>query len=86
MIMEDVEDSTADPPQGTRVFAESSAERSQRLVTLRKRKQRSQCTKRAKTSKWARREQEKVQKKKARCGVSSQARYKLCSLSCSIQP
>ena len=74
----------ADPPQDTR-FAESSAERSRRLVTLRKRKQRSQCTKQAKTSNWARREQEKVQKKKACCGESSQAKYKLCSLSCLIQ-
>ena len=43
----------------------------------------SQCTKEAKR---ARREREKVQKKKARCGESSQARYKLCFLSCSIQP
>ena len=45
--------------------------------TLRKRKKRSQCTVEAKR---ARREQEKVQKKKARCGESSQARCKLCSL------
>ena len=37
----------------------------------------SQCTVEAKR---ARREQEKVQKKKARCGESSQARYKLCLL------
>ena len=38
---------------------------------------RSQGTVEAKT---ARRKQEKVQKKKARCGESSEARYKLCSL------
>ena len=38
---------------------------------------RSQCTKEANR---ARRKQEKVQKKKARCGESSQARYKLRSL------
>ena len=31
-------------------------------------------------SMYSRREQEKVQKKKAHCGESSQARYKLCSL------
>ena len=42
-----------------------------------KRKQRSQCKVEAKR---ARSEQEKVQKKKARCGESSQARYKLCSV------
>ena len=64
------------PPQRTR-FAESSTERSRRFAALRKRKQRSQGTVEAKR---ARREQEKVQKKKARCGESSQARYKLCSL------
>ena len=28
----------------------------------------------------------KCKKKKACCGESSQARYKLCSLSCSLQP
>ena len=50
---------------------------------LRKRKKRSQCTVEAER---ARREQEKVQKKKARCGESSQARCKLCSFLCSIQP
>ena len=44
---------------------------------MRKRKQRSQYTVEAKR---ARQEQEKLQKKKARCGESSQARYKLCSL------
>ena len=32
------------------------------------------------------REEGKLQRKKARCGESSQARYKRCSLSCSIQP
>ena len=31
-------------------------------------------------AKRARQKQEKVQKKKARCGESSEARYKLCSL------
>ena len=82
LTMEDGKDSAAGPPQRT-CFAELSAERSRRLATLRKRKQQSQCTKEAKR---ARREQEKVQRKKARCGESSQARYKLCSLSCSIQP
>ena len=56
---------------------DSAAERSRRLATLRKRKQRSECTVEAKR---ARREEEKVQKKKARCGESSQARYILCSL------
>jgi len=64
------------PPQHT-CFAESNTERSRRLATLRKRKQRSQCTVEAKRG---RREQEKGQTKKARCGESSQARYKLCSL------
>ena len=54
-----------------RVFAKSSTERSQRLATLRKRKQQSQCAVEAKR---ARREQEKVQKKKARYGESLQAR------------
>ena len=48
-----------------------------RLAALRKRKQQSQYTVEAK---WAGREQEKVQKKKARCGEPSQARYNLCSL------
>ena len=51
----------ASPPQRT-CFAESSTERSRRLVALRK--LRSQCTVEAKR---ARREKEKVQKKKARC-------------------
>ena len=59
------------------VFAESSTERSRRLA-VRKRKLRSQCTVEAKRAKS---EQEKVQKKKAHCGESSQARYKLCPLS-----
>ena len=66
----------AGPPQRT-CFAESSTERSRRLAALRKRKKQSQCTVEAKR---ARREQQKVQKKKAHCGESSQARYKLCSL------
>ena len=66
----------AGPPQRTS-FSESSTERSRRLAALTKRKQRSQCTVEAKR---ARREHEKVQKKKARCGESSQTRYKLCSL------
>ena len=61
LTMEDAEDSAAGPPQ--RTCAESSAECSRRLATLRKRKQRSQCTKEAK------RAEEKVQKKKARSGV-----------------
>ena len=77
--MENVEDSAAGPPQRT-CFAELSAEHSQRLATLRKWKQQSQCTKEAKK---ARREPDKVQKKKAHCGEFSQARY---ALSCSIQP
>jgi len=77
LTMEDVEDSTAGPPQRT-CFAESSAERSRQLATLRKRKQQCQCTKEAKK---ARGKPDKVQKKKARCGESSQARY---TLSCSI--
>ena len=64
----------ADPPQCT-CFAESSTKRSQRLAALRK--LRSQCTVEAKR---VRREQEKVQKKKACCGESSQAKYKLGSL------
>ena len=59
--------------------AELSAERSRRLVTLRKRKQQSECTVEAKR---ARREEEKVQKKKASCGESSQTRYKLYLPSC----
>ena len=58
-------------------FAELSTEPSRRFVALRKRKQRSQGTVEAKRP---RREQEKVWKKKAHCGESSQARYKLCSL------
>ena len=81
LTMEDGEDSAAGPLQHT-CFAESSAERNRRLATLRIRKQRSQCTKEAKRA----REQEKVQRKKARSGESSQVRYKLYSLSCSIQP
>ena len=64
------------PPQ-CMCFAELSTERSRQLAALRKRKQQSQCTVEARR---ARQEQEKVQKKKARCGESSQARYKLCSL------
>ena len=44
---------------------------------LRNLRKRSQGTVEAKR---ASRKQEKVQKKKARCGESSQARYKLCSL------
>ena len=60
------------PPQCSR-FVESSTERSQRFAALRKRSQGTVEAKRA------RRKQEKVQKKKARCGESSQARYKLCS-------
>ena len=60
LTMEDAVDSAAGPPQRT-CFAESSAERSQRLATLRKRKQQSQCTKKAKK---ARREPDKVQTKK----------------------
>ena len=78
LTMEDGEDSAACPPQRT-CFVESSAERIRRLVTMRKRKQR---TKEAKSK----REQEKLQRNKARCRESSQARYKLSSLSCSIQP
>ena len=66
----------AGPPQRT-CFAESSTECSRRLAALRKRKQRSQRTVEAKR---ARREQEKVPKKKARCGESLPARYKLYSL------
>ena len=71
MTMEDMEDSAAGPPQCT-YFAELSAERRQQLATLRKRKQQSQCTKEAKKAK---REQEKLQKKKAR-GESPKARCK----------
>ena len=71
LTMEDRQDNVVGLPQRMR-FAESSTERSWRLAA-------SQCTVEAKR---ARREQEKVQKKKARCGESSQARYtcKLCSL------
>ena len=58
LTMEDAEDIATGPPQRM-CFAESSAERSRRLATLRKRKQRSQCTKDAKR---ARREPDKVQK------------------------
>ena len=60
LTMEDVEDSAAGPPQH-RYFVELSAECRQQLATLRKRKQQSQCTKEAKKAK---REQEKLQKKK----------------------
>ena len=56
--------------------AELSTKRSRRLAVLRESKE-VNCTVEAKR---ARREQENVQKKKARCGESSQARYKLCSL------
>ena len=59
-IMEDVEDSVAGLRQCT-CFAKLSAEHSRRLATLREWKQRSQCTKEAKK---ARREPDKVQKKK----------------------
>ena len=58
LTMEDAEDIATGPPQRM-CFAESSAERSRRLATLRKRKQRSQSTKDAKR---ARREPDKVQK------------------------
>ena len=61
--------------------AESSVECSRRLATLRKRKQQSECTVEAKR---ARKEEEKVQKKKASCGECSQTRYKLCLPSCSL--
>ena len=64
------------PPEHTR-FVELSTEHSRQFAALRKRKQRSQDTVEARR---ARQEQEKVQKKKARCGVSLQARYKLCLL------
>ena len=47
LTMEDGEDSVAGPPQRT-CFVELSAECSRRLATLRKTKQRSQCTKEAK--------------------------------------
>ena len=67
--MEDAEDSAAGLPKRT-CFVESSAERTRRLATLGKRKQQSHCTKEAKR---AGRKQEKVQKKKARWGESSQA-------------
>ena len=63
LTMEDGEDSASSSPQRT-CFVESSAERIRRLATLRKRKQRSQCTKEAK-SKRAKRKQEKLQRKKA---------------------
>ena len=76
LIMEDRLDNAVGPPQHA-YFCGVEYERSQQLVALRKRKQRSQGTVEANR---ARREQEKVQKKKARCGESSQARYKLCSL------
>ena len=69
LTMEDAEDSAAGLPKRT-CFVESSAERTRRLATLGKRKQQSHCTKEAKR---AGRKQEKVQKKKARWGESSQA-------------
>ena len=55
-------------------FQKKKTERSRRFVALRKRSQGTVEAKRA------RRKQEKVRKKKAHCGESSQARYKLCSL------
>ena len=76
LTIENGQGNAAGPPQRT-CFAKSSTERSRRLAALRIRKLRSQCTVEAKR---ARREQEKVQKKKTHCGESSQARYKLCSL------
>ena len=63
--MEDREDSASGSSQHTYLAessTEMSAERRQRLSTLRKRKQRNQSTVVAKR---ARREQERVQKKKA---------------------
>ena len=51
-----------------------------RNVNLRSRARRKQQSQGTVEAKRARREQEKVQKKKARCGESSQARFKLCSL------
>ena len=64
--MENAEDSVAGPLQCPTGFAEWSAKGSRRLVTMRKREQRSHCIVEAKRAK---REQKKVQKKKARCGV-----------------
>ena len=63
----------------TYAFAESSTERSRLFAALRKRSQGTVGAKRA------RQEQEKVQKKKGRCGESSRARYKLCSLHDDVQ-
>ena len=54
LTMEDAEDSATGPPQRM-CFAESSAERSRWLATLRKRKQRSQSTKEAKRARRERR-------------------------------
>ena len=65
LTIEDAEDIAAVSPQRT-CFAELSAERSRWLATLRKRKHWSQCTKEAKK---ARRETDKVQNRKAHCGV-----------------
>ena len=48
LTMDDREDSAAGPPQRT-CFVDLHAERSRRLVMLRKSKQRSQCTKEAKS-------------------------------------
>ena len=67
----------AGPPQCT-CFAESSTERSRRLAALRKRNDEVNVA--TVDAKRPRREQEEVQKKKARCEESSHARYKLCSL------
>ena len=87
LTMEDGEDSAASPPQRT-CFVESCTERIRRLATLRKRKQPRGQKSMYKRSQEGKREQEqeKLQRKKARCGESSQSRYKLSSLSCSIQP
>ena len=75
LTVENGVDSAAGPPQRT-CFVESSAERSRQLATLRNRMQ---CTKKSQVQE-GKREQEKLQRKKARCGESSQARCKLCSL------
>ena len=77
LTIENGQGNAADPPQCTCLPSQVRTECSRQLAALRKSKLRSQCTVEAKR---ARREQEKVQKKKARCGESSQARYKLCSL------
>ena len=80
--MEDGYDNAVGPPQRT-CFAESSTELSRRLAALRKRKQRSQGTVEAKR---ARREREKVKRRKHVVESLHKPGINYTHFSCSIQP